>query len=104
MDLQSLSNLFATTYNADPNVRLSAELQVRKVSAHPEHHHAHQHLTVVTFQIGGQEGMVAALLQIIAADTVDLYVSNASKYHSYAFNELIDDLSIERLASPVQFT
>ena len=32
MDLQSLSNLFATTYNPDPNVRKAAELQIRKVS------------------------------------------------------------------------
>jgi hypothetical protein len=31
MDLQSLSNLFATTYNPDPNVRKAAELQIRKV-------------------------------------------------------------------------
>lgn len=32
MDLQTLSNLFATTYNPDPNVRKAAELQIRKVS------------------------------------------------------------------------
>lgn len=31
MDLQSLSSLFATTYNPDPNVRKAAELQIRKV-------------------------------------------------------------------------
>lgn len=52
MDLQTLSNLFGTTYNPDPNVRKAAELQIRK--------------------IGGQEGMIAALLQIIATDSVDL--------------------------------
>ena len=102
MNLQSLSNLFATTYNADPNVRLSAELQIRKVSTHPGH--VHQCLTVVTVQIGGQEGMVAALLQIVAADTVDLYVSNASKQHNCAFNELIYDLSTGQLANPAQST
>ena len=39
MDLQTLSNLFATTYNADPNIRLSAELQIRKVSTHLDHNH-----------------------------------------------------------------
>jgi hypothetical protein len=33
MDLQTLSNLFATTYNPDPNVRKAAELQIRKVSS-----------------------------------------------------------------------
>ena len=32
MDLQTLSQLFATTYNADPNIRKAAELQIRKVS------------------------------------------------------------------------
>lgn len=31
MDLQTLSNLFATTYNSDPNVQKSGELQIRKV-------------------------------------------------------------------------
>ncbi|TFK52379.1 ARM repeat-containing protein [Heliocybe sulcata] len=51
MDLHTLSDLFATTYNPNPNVRKAAELEIRKV--------------------GGQEGMVAALLQIIAADNVD---------------------------------
>jgi importin-7 len=30
-DLQTLSNLFATTYNPDPNVRKAAELEIRKV-------------------------------------------------------------------------
>lgn len=32
MDLQTLSNLFATTYSSDPNVQKSGELQIRKVS------------------------------------------------------------------------
>jgi hypothetical protein len=32
MDLNTLSNLFATTLNPDPNVRKSAELQIRKVN------------------------------------------------------------------------
>lgn len=32
MDLQTLSQLFATTYNADPNIRKAAELQIRKVN------------------------------------------------------------------------
>lgn len=31
MDLHTLSNLFATTLSPDPNVRKSAELQIRKV-------------------------------------------------------------------------
>ncbi|KAJ3557178.1 hypothetical protein NM688_g1613 [Phlebia brevispora] len=57
MDLQSLSNLFATTYSSDPNVQKSGELQIRKV--------------------GGQEGMIAALLQIIASDNVELATRQA---------------------------
>ncbi|KAL6303891.1 ARM repeat-containing protein [Sparassis latifolia] len=57
MDLQSLSNLFASTYNPDPNVQKAAELQIRK--------------------IGAQEGMLAALLQIIGNDGVDLATRQA---------------------------
>ena len=38
MDLQTLSNLFATTYNPDPNVRKAAELQIRKVTTVNQHH------------------------------------------------------------------
>ncbi|KAI0786127.1 ARM repeat-containing protein [Abortiporus biennis] len=57
MDLQTLSNLFATTYNPDPNVQKAGELQIRK--------------------IGQQEGMVAALLQIIANDNVELATRQA---------------------------
>ncbi|TFK34758.1 armadillo-type protein [Crucibulum laeve] len=57
MDLQTLSNLFATTFNPDPNVRKAAELQIRK--------------------IGNEEGMITALLQIIAADSIDLTTRQA---------------------------
>ncbi|GLB38717.1 putative ARM repeat-containing protein [Lyophyllum shimeji] len=57
MDLQTLSNLFATTISPDPNVRKAAELQIRKV--------------------GNEEGMVTALLQIIAADSIDLSTRQA---------------------------
>ncbi|KAF9465308.1 armadillo-type protein [Collybia nuda] len=57
MDLQTLSNLFATTFNPDPNVRKAAELQIRK--------------------IGNEEGMITALLQIIAADSIDLATRQA---------------------------
>jgi hypothetical protein len=34
MDLQTLTNLFASTYNSDPNVRKASELQIRKVIEH----------------------------------------------------------------------
>ncbi|PPQ95282.1 hypothetical protein CVT26_014856 [Gymnopilus dilepis] len=57
MDLQTLSQLFATTYNPDPNVRKAAELEIRKV--------------------GNQEGMIAAILRIIAADNIDLATRQA---------------------------
>ncbi|PPQ78743.1 hypothetical protein CVT25_010746 [Psilocybe cyanescens] len=52
MDLQVLSQLFATTYNPDPNVRKAAELEIRK--------------------IGNQDGMISSILRIIAADNIDL--------------------------------
>ncbi|KAF5377980.1 hypothetical protein D9615_006718 [Tricholomella constricta] len=57
MDLQTLSDLFATTINPDPNVRKAGELQIRKV--------------------GNEEGMITALLQIIAADSIDLATRQA---------------------------
>ncbi|KAF8887163.1 armadillo-type protein [Infundibulicybe gibba] len=57
MDLQTLSNLFSTTFNPDPNIRKSAELQIRKV--------------------GNEEGVITALLQIISSDSVDLATRQA---------------------------
>ncbi|KAF5311710.1 hypothetical protein D9611_009470 [Ephemerocybe angulata] len=57
MDLQTLTNLFATTYNPDPNIRKAAELQIRK--------------------IGNQEGVPTALLQIIGNDSIDLATRQA---------------------------
>ncbi|KAM6494523.1 Armadillo-type fold [Amanita muscaria] len=51
MDLQTLSNLFSTTLSPDPNVRKAGELQIRKIA--------------------GEPGMVSALLQIIASDSID---------------------------------
>ncbi|KAJ7490549.1 armadillo-type protein [Mycena latifolia] len=57
MDLQTLSNLFAATLSPDPNSRKAAELQIRKV--------------------GNEPGMIAALLQIIAADSIDIATRQA---------------------------
>ncbi|KAJ8079910.1 Nonsense-mediated mRNA decay protein 5 [Marasmius tenuissimus] len=57
MDLQTLTNLFSTTFNPDPNIRKAAELEIRKV--------------------GNEEGMIAALLQIIASDNIDLATRQA---------------------------
>ncbi|KAH9480674.1 putative importin [Psilocybe cubensis] len=57
MDLQVLSQLFATTYNPDPNVRKAAELEIRK--------------------IGNQDGMISSILRIIAADNIDLATRQA---------------------------
>ena len=103
MDLQTLSNLFATTYNPDPNVRKAAELQIRKVISN-----LHQPRCLVfnhnpAIQVGGEEGMVAALLQIIAYDNVDLYVSNALILRIHASFMLTDHLSSVRLAKPALF-
>ncbi|KAG2009602.1 importin alpha re-exporter, variant 3 [Coprinopsis cinerea AmutBmut pab1-1] len=57
MDLQTLTNLFTTTYNPDPNVRKAAELEIRK--------------------IGNEEGVITALLQIITNEGVDLATRQA---------------------------
>ncbi|KAJ7274060.1 armadillo-type protein [Mycena rebaudengoi] len=57
MDLQTLSNLFAATLSPDPNARRAAELDIRKVA--------------------NETGMIAALLQIIAADSIDIATRQA---------------------------
>lgn len=57
MDLQTLTNLFASTLSPDPNVRKAGEIQIRKIST--------------------QEGLISALLQIVASDSVDLSVRQA---------------------------
>ncbi|KAH8989143.1 ARM repeat-containing protein [Lactarius akahatsu] len=57
MDLQSLTQLFATTYDSNPNTRKAGELAVRKLA--------------------GQEGVIPALLQIIASDSVDIATRQA---------------------------
>lgn len=51
MDFQSLTQLFATTYDSNPNTRKAGELAVRKLAS--------------------QEGVIPALLQIIGSDNVD---------------------------------
>ncbi|KAJ7250056.1 armadillo-type protein [Mycena haematopus] len=55
--VQTLSNLFAATLSSDPNARRAAELQIRKV--------------------GNETGMISALLQIIAADNIDIATRQA---------------------------
>ena len=73
MDLQSLTQLFATTYDSNPNNRKASELAIRKVRAFREA----DHVGVITTdplshqQLAGQEGVIPALLQIIASDNVD---------------------------------
>ncbi|KAH9980072.1 ARM repeat-containing protein [Lactifluus volemus] len=57
MDLQSLTQLFATTYDSNPNTRKAGELAVRKLS--------------------GQEGVIPALLRIIASDNVEIATRQA---------------------------
>lgn len=79
MDIQSLSSLFATTYNPDPNVRKAGELQIRKVSSPSQP--LYLLLDVVGLsQIGGQEGVLTGIIQVIANDSVDKYVLYA--YHA----------------------
>lgn len=79
MDIQSLSSLFATTYNPDPNVRKAGELQIRKVSSPSQP--LYPLLNVVGLsQIGGQEGVLTGIIQVIANDSVDKYVLYA--YHA----------------------
>ncbi|THH06885.1 hypothetical protein EW145_g3782 [Phellinidium pouzarii] len=58
MDIQTLSNLFATTFDPNPNVRKAGELQIRK--------------------IGSEEGMVTAVLHIIGNNSVDIAIRQAA--------------------------
>ena len=77
MDLQTLSNLFATTYSSDPNVQKTGELQIRKVrltACSLRQRTVHIDLHIFPIQLGAQEGMLTALLQIIGNDNVELYV------------------------------
>jgi importin-7 len=73
MDLQTLSNLFATTLDPNPNVRKAAELEIRKVCG-PSEIVFYLNTDASVLQISGQEGLITALLQIIASDNVDLCV------------------------------
>ncbi|KAJ6502749.1 hypothetical protein C8R47DRAFT_1193076 [Mycena vitilis] len=57
MDLQTLTILFAATLSSEPNARMAAELQIRK--------------------FGSETGMIAALLQIIARDDVEIDTRHA---------------------------
>ncbi|RPD62608.1 ARM repeat-containing protein [Lentinus tigrinus ALCF2SS1-7] len=58
MDLQQLSQLFASTFSPDPNVQKMAEIQIRK--------------------LGGQEGLITNVLQIVGNDNVDLATRQAA--------------------------
>lgn len=57
MNLGQIANLFATTYNPDPNQRSAAEHQIRNIANH--------------------QGIIAALLQIIADNRLDLTTRQA---------------------------
>ena len=80
MNLESLTRLFATTLSPDPNVRKAGELQIRQVGRRLnafEVDNLDQY-----FQIAGQEGIIAALLQVISTEGVDRSVFDASLlYH-----------------------
>jgi hypothetical protein len=92
MDLQSLTQLFATTYDSNPNTRKTGELAVRKVRAlrvvasFVEWHRVFcavvkltSSLVLFTRQLAGQEGVIPALLQIIASDNVEMYVQSTAR-------------------------
>ncbi|KAM5539406.1 hypothetical protein V8D89_006858 [Ganoderma adspersum] len=80
MDLQTLSNLFASTFNHDPNVQKSAELQVRK--------------------LGGQEGMISSVLQIIGNDSIDPATRLAAAV--YLKNRVYSSYFVDTVARPDQ--
>ncbi|EJC98943.1 ARM repeat-containing protein [Fomitiporia mediterranea MF3/22] len=61
MDIQTLTNLFATTYDPNPNARKAGELEIRKV--------------------GSQEGMVTAVMHIIGNDSVEIATRQAASVY-----------------------
>ncbi|KAL5482877.1 NMD5 [Sanghuangporus weigelae] len=61
MDIQTLTNLFARTYDPNPNARKAGELDIRK--------------------IGGQEGMLTAVLHIIGSDGVEIATRQAASVY-----------------------
>ncbi|TBU59052.1 ARM repeat-containing protein [Dichomitus squalens] len=80
MDLQTLSNLFASTFSPDPNVQKMAELQIRK--------------------LGGQEGMISSTLQIVGNDNVDLATRQAAAV--YLKNRVYSSYFVDTNARPDQ--
>lgn len=96
MDLETLTRLFTTTLSPDPNVRKAGELQIRQVN----------HLLIVRkvgkpdqyHQIAGQEGIVAALLQIVSTEGVDKFVFDASFTVPQMFTDDIVTVPLDRRA------
>ncbi|KAI8978716.1 ARM repeat-containing protein [Trametes punicea] len=80
MDPQILTNLFSCTFNADPNIQKRAELEIRK--------------------LGGQEGMVTAVLQIIGNDGVDIATRQAAAV--YLKNRVYSSYFIDQQSRPDQ--
>ena len=95
MDLQTLSNLFASTFSPDPNVQKMSELQVRKVRSRatcffflpPQRQLYSPPWTRA--QLGGQEGMITSVLQIVGSDNLDQYVPDASFLPSLSHRVLL---------------
>ncbi|KAI0769096.1 ARM repeat-containing protein [Trametes elegans] len=80
MDPQTLTNLFSCTFSPDPNVQKRAELEIRK--------------------LGGQEGMVTTVLQIVGNDGVDLATRQAAAV--YLKNRVYSSYFVETATRPDQ--
>ncbi|KAI0632293.1 ARM repeat-containing protein [Trametes polyzona] len=80
MDPQTLTNLFSCTFSPDPNVQKRAELEIRK--------------------LGGQDGMVTAVLQIVGNDAVDLPTRQAAAV--YLKNRVYSSYFVDTVARPDQ--
>ncbi|KAL1950524.1 hypothetical protein VTO73DRAFT_5648 [Trametes versicolor] len=80
MDPQTLTNLFSCTFSPDPNVQKRAELEIRK--------------------LGGEEGMVTTVLQIIGNDNVDLPTRQAAAV--YLKNRVYSSYFVDTVARPDQ--
>ncbi|KAI0372335.1 ARM repeat-containing protein [Pilatotrama ljubarskyi] len=80
MDPQTLTNLFSCTFSPDPNVQKRAELEIRK--------------------LGGQEGMVTTVLQIIGNDSVDIATRQAAAV--YLKNRVYSSYFVDTVQRPDQ--
>ena len=98
MDFQTLTNLFATTYDPNPNVRKAGELDIRKVRGGGLLAVLCNYTEEFCLQIGREEGMITAVLHIIGSENVELCVSLSPSTHPQPIER------VERVSAQIFYT